>query len=263
MSRIFNVEDRQETFEHILSATKECSKIIALCQVGSGAVGYHDARSDLDFVIALDANESMTEVMDYIKQKITEKYDTVYFSQSEARHLQCYVLSNLLEIDIGYGCYERAAAWKPAFKVLFDHSGSVEEKMIRSREWMDDRIYGDKQKQDIETACNTVWARMMHAAVAINRNNTLRAIGEMEYIRKVYIDLLGDRYRLESELNRDLDRLPENEKEALRSTFVRKESPEALWTVLLNLTSLVYKELESHAVPISREMMLEYYADLK
>lgn len=63
---------------------------------------------------------------------------------------------------------------------------------------MDDSIYGNKQKKDIETACATVWARMMHAAVAIYRNNFLRAIGELDVVRRAYIDLLGDRYRLES-----------------------------------------------------------------
>ena len=79
-------------------------------------------------------------------RKISEKYDLLFFKQDEPRHLQCYVLSDLLEIDIGYGGYENAAARKPAFKVLYDASGTVEEKMIRPREWIDDQIYGDKQK---------------------------------------------------------------------------------------------------------------------
>ena len=135
--------------------------------------------------------------------------------------------------------------------------------MIRSREWMDDRIYGDKQKKDIETARHSVWIRLMHAAVAIYRGNTLRALGELEYVRKLYIDLLGDRYRLESGLNREMDRLPEEEKTAIRSTFVTGETPDALWTALLNLTGLVYRELEGHDVPVTQEMLQEYYQDLR
>ena len=61
-------------------------------------------------------------------------------------------MNNLLEIDIGFGCYEQAAAWKPDFKVIFDNSGVVEEKMIQSRQWMDNSIYGEKQKNDIDFA---------------------------------------------------------------------------------------------------------------
>ena len=263
MEKIFSVQDRQNAFEFVLSAARENDRIIALVQVGSGAAGYRDDRSDLDFVIALDSAESMPEVMDFMHRKIAERYDVLFFKQDEPRHLQCYVLSNLLEIDIGYGGYENAAAWKPAFKVLYDRSGTVEEKMIRSREWMDDHIYGDKQKKDIALARDSVWIRLMHAAVAIHRGNLFRAIGELEYVRKLYIDLLGDRYRLESGLNREIDRLPENEKEAIRSTFVAGENPTDLWRSLLNLTKLVYQELDGQSVPVTQEMLVEYYKDLK
>ena len=263
MEKIFSVQDRENAFEYVLSAARESDRIIALVQVGSGATSYRDERSDLDFVIALDSDESMPEVMDFMHRKIAEQYDVLFFKQDEPRHLQCYVLSDLLEIDIGYGGYENAAARKPAFKVLYDRSGTVEEKMIRSREWMDDHIFGDKQKKDVAVACEAVWVRLMHAAVAIHRGNLFRAIGELEYVRKLYIDLLGDRYRLESSLNREIDRLPENEKDAIRSTFVTGENPADLWTSLLNLTRLVYRELEGSGVPVTQEMLFDYYKDLR
>ena len=263
MGTIFSVLDRQTAFDYILSAARQCDKIVSLVQVGSGANGYHDERSDLDFVIALDSGDSMAEVMEYMHRKISGEYELLFFNQDESRHLQNYILSNLLEIDLGYGTYENAAAWKPAFKVLYDHSGVVEEKMIRSRDWMDDRIYGEKQKKDIDTACRSVWIRLMHAAVAIHRGNYFRAVGELEYVRKQYIDLLGDRYRLESSLNREIDRLPETEKAAIRSTFVTCESPSELWERLINLTVLVYKELEGFDVPVTQEMMFEYYKGLR
>ena len=214
MGKVFSVQDRQAVFEYIQSVAAECGRIVALVQIGSGVNGYHDEHSDLDFVIALDSGESMPEVMDYMHRKISAKYELAFFTQNESRHLQNYILSDLLEIDIGYGGYEHAAALKPAFKVLFDHSGTVEEKMVRSREWMDDSIYSDKQKKDTEQARNVVWFFLMHAAVAIHRGNCFRAIGEMEAARALYIDLLGDRYRLESTRNREIDKLPETEKAA-------------------------------------------------
>ena len=263
MSRIFSVQDRQGVYDCILSVARACSSIVALVQVGSGAEGFRDERSDLDFVIALDSDDSMVKVMDYMSRALSGQYEIVFSTRNESRHLQNFILSNLLEIDLGYGGYEHAAAMKPAFRVLYDHSGIVEEKMIRSREWMDDKIYGDKQKKDIETACRSVWIRLMHAAVAIHRGNTFRAIGELEYVRKVYVDLLGDRYRLESGLNREIDRLPEGEKALIRSTFVTGESAEALWTSLLNLTRLVYQELEEYNLPVTQNMLHDYYSDLR
>ena len=65
LEKVFSARDRQAVFDHILSAAAECGKIVSLVQVGSGANGYHDEYSDLDFVIALDQDGSMPEVMKY------------------------------------------------------------------------------------------------------------------------------------------------------------------------------------------------------
>ena len=263
MDPIFSIQDRTAAFDYVLSVTRPCRRIISLVQVGSGAQGYHDEWSDLDFVVALDSDDAMAEVMAYMHHKISGEYRVLFFNQDESRHLQCFLLSNLLEIDIGYGTYEHAAAWKPSFRVLYDHSGVVEEKMVSSRAWMDDRVYGEKQRKDMDAAGRSVWIRLMHAAVAIHRGQAFRAMGEMESVRRQYIDLLGDRYRLESGLNREIDRLPETEKEAIRSTFVTGESPSELWRGLENLTALVYKELESCDVSVPQELLHAYYAGLR
>lgn len=53
--------------DFVLSAVKACDQAVALVQVGSGAVGFHDAHSDLDFVIALDAD--MIENLKSLNQK--------------------------------------------------------------------------------------------------------------------------------------------------------------------------------------------------
>jgi|GEM_PF-5030956 len=41
------------------------------------------------------------------------------------------------------------------------------------------------------------------------------------------------------------------------------DSRETLWACLINLTDLIYKELEGSSMPISKEMLVEYYNDLK
>ncbi len=263
IGKVFSAQDKQAVFEYILSVAAKCDRIVALVQVGSGANGYHDEHSDLDFVIALDSVESMPAVMEYMHREISARYEPAFFIQHESRHLRNYFLSDLLEIDIGYGWYEHAAALKPAFRVLFDHSGTAEEKMARSRERMDDSIYGDKRKKDMEQARDIVRFFLMHAAVAIHRGNCFRAVGEMEAARALYIDLLGDRYRPESSRNREIDNLPESERAAIRSTYAAGESPSELWTALLNLTALVYKELEGANVPVTQEMPHDYYAGFR
>ncbi len=71
MNGIFSVQDRRDAFEYVVSAAEKCDRIIALVQVGSGAIGYHDERSDLDFVIALDSAESMKEVTRISDDEVT------------------------------------------------------------------------------------------------------------------------------------------------------------------------------------------------
>ena len=103
----------------------------------------------------------------------------------------------------------------------------------------------------------------MQAAVAINRGALLRARGTIEYVRTLYVDLLGDRYRLESKWNREMDKLPPEDIAKIKSTFITEDTPDAMWVSLLRLTDLIYKELEGQPIPITKEMLLEYYEDLK
>ena len=128
---------------------------------------------------------------------------------------------------------------------------------------MDDKVFGDKQKKDIELTRNSAWARMMHIAVAIKRGHYFRAIGELEYIRKLYIDLLSDRYRLESNLNRETDRLPENEKAEIMRTYVTGKSSDELWESLIMLTDMIYREMKDSDMPVTREMLNAYYEKLR
>ena len=41
------------------------------------------------------------------------------------------------------------------------------------------------------------------------------------------------------------------------------ESAEALWTGLLNLTRLGYQELEEYNLPVTQNMLHDYYSDLR
>ncbi len=64
-------------------------------------------------------------------------------------------------------------------------------------------------------------------------------------------------------MNREIDRLPDIEKNAIKSTFINNESIASLWSSLENLTNLIYKELEGEYIPVSKEVIFEYYKDIK
>lgn len=256
---IFTVEKRQAAFELILNAAQKNEKIISLVQVGSGAVGYTDEFSDLDFVVALDKDESLLEVMDYMHEIIFGQFEVLDFSQNVEHHLQCYRLTDLLEIDIGFGAYTRAAAHKPNFKVLFDSSNTVEKAMKDSRAWFGGGAIEKKYQEDLTYASIMAPSHLMHAACAIKRNQYFRASAEMEFLRGILIKLIGGRKKIDVELNRDIDKLPPEELKVLKATVICGFEKENLWLALLSLSDALYAEMKKVKVNIPKEKVLEFF----
>lgn len=69
---IFNTIDRKDILDYIVSFTEQNEHIMALIAVGSGAFGYIDELSDLDMVVAIDNNENMEIVMDYVNSQLDQ-----------------------------------------------------------------------------------------------------------------------------------------------------------------------------------------------
>ena len=249
--------------DYIISFTKSYEHIVALVAVGSGSYGFYDELSDLDFVIAIDSNENMEMVMEYVKSQLDKCLNYIYFKQSPQKRLQVYLSDNYLEIDIGYGAYTSAAATKKHWKVLFDKSETVEKAMRASWEG---KIANENEtnelSQRLAECSDSVWHNLMLAAVAIKRGQYWRAYTELEFVRKWLIELLCYRYSLDSDRNREVDKLPEAELSVLNKTLVSSLNKDALWRSLDALVDAVYTELESYGeracIIVNRQQVNEY-----
>jgi len=257
---VFSPLDREGVRDYIISLCHACEHIVALVAVGSGAYGYTDELSDLDFVIALDHDDNMETVMYYVSDKLKEQYQFLYFKQAPERRLQVYLCDNYLEIDIGYGAYTRAAAFRPHWKVLFDKSGTVHDAMQRSWERIQNTPNTASYERALAECANTAWYYMMEAATAIKRGRHFHAAAVMELARKLYIDVLGCRYGVDTNKGKDLDSLPTSVLDDLQHTLVFCLESDALWQSLLSLVDVVYTELEQSAacVCLNRSQLLEY-----
>lgn len=260
---LFSVEERKRIMDYIISFTKSYEHIVALVAVGSGSYGFYDELSDLDFVIAIDSNENMEMVMEYVKSQLDKCLNHIYFKQSPQKRLQVYLSDNYLEIDIGYGAYTSAAATKKHWKVLFDKSETVEKAMRASWEG---KIANENEtnelSQRLAECSDSVWHNLMLAAVAIKRGQYWRAYTELEFVRKWLIELLCYRYSLDSDRNREVDKLPEAELSVLNKTLVSSLNKDALWRSLDALVDAVYTELESYGeracIIVNRQQVNEY-----
>lgn len=259
---LFSIADRKNVMDYIISFTEQNEHIVALVAVGSGSYGFYDELSDLDFVIALDSDENMETVMDYVRSQLEKRLNLIYFSQNPQGRLQVYLADNYLEIDIGYGAYTSAAAFKKHWKVLFDKSGTVDKAMHASWEKKEMTSKADELSRKLAECSNSVWHNLMLSAIAIKRGQYWRAYAELELARKLLIELLCCRYSLEVERNREVDKLPEAELAILNRTLVSSLSQDALWSNLDALTNAIYTELERYGdracIKVNRQQVNEY-----
>ena len=258
---LFSVTYRKSIMDYIISFTEQNEHIVALIAVGSGSFGYNDELSDLDMVVAIDSNKNMETVMEYVALQLKKRLNFIYFQQMPQRRLQVYLSDNYLEIDIGYGAYTDAAAFKKNWKVLFDKTGTIDEKMCNS--WEENKIIQTNEQNKKLAECSDVaWHKLMLSAIAIKRRNYWRAVVELEYVRNLYIGLLGYRYSLETNQGRDVDNLPETQLSILKKTLVSNFTQDALWLNLTNLADAVYTELERHGeracITVNRQQVNEY-----
>lgn len=259
---VFNITDRKNIMDYILSVTEPNEHITALIAVGSGAFGYIDELSDLDMVVAVDSDENMEAVMKFVNSQLNKQLNFIYFKQALQRRLQVYLCDNYLEIDIGYGAYTSAAAIRKDWKVLFDKSGTVDDMMKKSWEKRESEPKTDRYNKKLVECSDAVWHNLMHAAVAIKRRQYWRAAAELELARSLLIGLLGCRYSLETGRNRDVDQLPEAELSVLKKTLIPDFTQDAFWRSLTALTDAVYTELERFSeqacISVNRRQINEY-----
>ena len=78
---VFNTSLRKNIMDHIISFTEQNEHIMALIAVGSGAFGYIDELSDLDMVVAIDSDDNMEIVMDYVAARLDQYLNFIYFKQ--------------------------------------------------------------------------------------------------------------------------------------------------------------------------------------
>ncbi|HOB19769.1 MAG TPA: hypothetical protein PK830_05775 [Candidatus Atribacteria bacterium] len=259
---LFSAADRKNVLDHIVSFTEPNEHIITLVAVGSGSYGFYDELSDLDFVIALDSDDSMETVMEYVRSQLGKRLNFIYYKQIPQKRLQVFLTDNYLEIDIGYGAYTGAAAFRKHWKVLFDKSGTVDKAMRSSWEQTEADFKANGHSRKLAECADSVWHNLMLAAVAIKRRQYWRAYAELELARNRLIELVCCRYSLDADRNREVDKLPETELAILNATLVSSLTQEALWRHLDVLTDAIYTELERYSeqscITVSRRQVNEY-----
>ena len=267
--KLFSTDQRERIKTQIIDFCKSNESILSLVLVGSGAVGFTDDISDLDFYLIVDHEENMSDVMDYVKENIEKYNSSLFFQQMNMRKLQVYLLDNYLEIDIGYSVLSEAAASKERFKVIFDKTDTVEILMKESWQNIKDKQHLKSSSADIREKfkeyADDTFHYLFHAAAAIKREQYWRCVTEMEIVRNRIIEIKGYKYSFETKRFRNVDNFPKDELVSLQRTLVSELTHDALLQNLLCLVDLSYTEFESHFgndIIVNRAHVMEYISDI-
>ena len=116
---MYNESERESYFQQVTSQIQAILDVEGIIQLGSGTVGYTDAYSDIDLMIA--TTEQIIEVKDKIIT-ILQNMDAFYVKDHS-------FFRNGLEMNISVLSVRLLNVKSPFWKIQFDRHGQVVEKM--------------------------------------------------------------------------------------------------------------------------------------
>lgn len=244
---MYNEIDRKEIFNYIVEELKKRDEVISVIQVGSGAIGYRDKYSDLDFAVVID-DSNIEDIFNKTFNSISEKYNIFFFDNMYERKLQLFLLDNYLEMDIGYYTLESLYARRKNFKVIFDKSNKVNDIMINSWNEMKEKNKGTTQEINMSEVIHFVdkelWYNVLHSIIAFKRNNIYRCYYELQEIKNYAMDLIAKRNNKESKRYRSINELDKEDLEKIDYLFSYPKDYNELEKYLKLALEIVFGEFE-------------------
>jgi len=260
---MFNTIERDDLKTRLINMFKEISGILGVVLVGSGAVGFDDEYSDIDFCVVVDDSreEIATEVMCKCSELIKQKFNVLKYQNMPQRFLQIYLMDNFIEVDIGFVRLGKLEATRERWSICFDNTGKINKIMIDS--W--DRIknyHGKKTEVDIceqyRRYYDTIWYYIVHSLIAIKRGQVWRGVYEINLIKDAAIALHGYTLSLETKRYRNVDGFDENFLLQLNKSYVKELEPNEMIRALKESIKLFFNEVEQYSENLKFDDIEEY-----
>lgn len=244
---MYSEQDRNEVFNYLVEKFKQRNEVLSIIQIGSGAIGYRDKYSDLDFAIVVDDTD-IDKIFKKTQDDINEKYNVFFFNNMEERKLQLFLLDNYLELDIGYYTLGNLYARRENYKVIFDKTNQVEDIMKKSWLEIKEKNKGSTQKVDMKEVISFIdselWYNVLHSVIAFNRGNKYRCYYELEQIKWYAMDLIAKRNNKESKRYRSIVELDKIELDKIDFLFIYPTNYEELSNYLNKALNIIFEEFD-------------------
>lgn len=228
----YTPEQRESVLATIVWQAEQDERVESCVLVGSGARGFADEFSDIDVCIVADDDTDVRSLADDWRKWTEASLSVAGYCLSVRAPdvlLHNFMLENYLEINMCIlrmrDMHARGAHWR----VLFDRTNSVEQRMTRSWE---ERGEPESAEQYCRERVAAIWHYVLHAYVAAKRERYWQAISDVEEIRGQTIRLRGLRSAVDTKRNRDVDGMDAAFRSMLGETLVASPSRDGVISAL-------------------------------
>ncbi|MCQ1529937.1 nucleotidyltransferase domain-containing protein [Lutispora saccharofermentans] len=237
---MYTVVERKDALEKLIEIISSMPNVEGCLLVGSGAIGFTDEWSDIDVSVVVYPEENTRAVWNELNKKILDSFSIYKYLLNEYginNYITVILLKNFLEIDVGVISLNNLSAKREYWKVLFDKSSRVADKMKNTWE---NRKY-PVLSTEIEQSLNSFWYNFKNAAFAIKRNKSYRAVKELEEIRNEIIRLKAIQEDKISKHYRDVDEMESWFIKRLENTFFGEIDIASLTNCFVSLLDLYFE----------------------
>jgi hypothetical protein len=128
---MYSSEERDTYFNNTIEKLQSNSLIEGIIQLGSGVIGYKDEHSDIDLMVCTARVEDVEETKNLLYRNF-RNLNPIYIKEKQLREnvfLLIVFMENSLEFNVSIVPTELLSVKSPLWKVVFDKTGLVTEKM--------------------------------------------------------------------------------------------------------------------------------------
>lgn len=179
---MYSSEDRDTYFTSTIEKLQSASLIEGIIQLGSGVIGYKDMHSDIDLMVCTARVEDVEETKNLVYRTF-RNFNPLYIKEKQLREnifLIIVFMGNSLEFNVSIVPTELLSVKSPLWKVVFDKTGLVSEKMKLENERFNHKLFKYAVQDDVVFE---FFYCAMKLYKELHRNNLIYALKMLETMR--------------------------------------------------------------------------------
>ncbi|MBS4219856.1 hypothetical protein KHA96_16195 [Bacillus sp. FJAT-49711] len=237
---MYRYEDRTKLLNEITRYSKTICGIQSLLLVGSGSSGFRDELSDLDLLIVVKNSEDAGLIHDRLKEYIHQHFHVLkkkVYRHEEDIFVTCFFFDDFLELDLGVWSKSKLRATKPHWKVLFDRENDEIDRLLEESL---SSLNASEINAAVKDSLSFIWQFFRSAAVALKRQQYIKALKDIDFIRDQIIRLLCIQNGINYDFDKSIDHLDSPFTPKLKRTYEVKMNDKSIKTVLFEIMDLYF-----------------------